>query len=61
MDKYNHLMVDLRDPRADAWPLMSSIWPTTTICVVYVLTVKVFGPRYDAIGLTLRSWSERSG
>jgi len=43
---YNYLMVDLRDPRADAWPLMSSIWPTTTICVVYVLTVKVFGPRF---------------
>ena len=47
---YDYLMVDLRDPRVDSWPLMSSIWPTTAICCVYVYTVKVLGPRYDAIG-----------
>jgi len=39
-------MVDLRDPRVDSWPLMSSIWPTTAICCVYVYTVKVLGPRF---------------
>ena len=39
-------MVELRDPRVDSWPLMSSIWPTTLICCVYVYTVKVWGPRY---------------
>ena len=44
---YDYLMVDLRDPRVDSWPLMSSIWPTTAICCVYVYTVKVVGPRYD--------------
>ena len=42
---YDHLMVDLRDPRVDAWPLMTSIWPTLTICGLYVYTVKVAGPR----------------
>ena len=42
---YHYLMVDLRDPRVDSWPLMSSIWPTTAICVVYVYIVKVLGPR----------------
>ena len=39
-------MVDLRDPRVDSWPLMSSIWPTTIICVLYVYVVKVAGPRF---------------
>ena len=31
--------------RADAWPLMSSVWPTVAICVAYVYFVKVLGPR----------------
>ena len=31
----------LRDPRSDSWPLMSSIWPTTFICIAYVYIVKV--------------------
>ena len=38
---YNYLMVDLRDPRVDDWFLMSSIWPTTAICILYVYIVKV--------------------
>ena len=38
-------MVDLRDPRVDSWPLMSSIWPTVIICALYVYIVKVAGPR----------------
>jgi len=38
---YDHLMVNLRDPRSDSWPLMSSIWPTTFICIAYVYIVKV--------------------
>jgi len=46
MDSYNYLMVDLRDPRVDSWPLMSSIWPTTIICVIYVYLVKVAGPKF---------------
>lgn len=41
---YNYLMVDLRDPRADSLPLMSSIWPTTIICILYVFFCKVAGP-----------------
>ena len=40
-DSYNYLMVDLRDPRVDTWPLMGSIWPTTFICLIYVYVVKV--------------------
>ena len=39
-------MVELRDPRVDSWPLMSSIWPTTIICILYVYIVKVAGPRF---------------
>ena len=42
---YDYLMVDLRDPRVDSWPLMSSIWPTVTVCALYVYVVKVAGPR----------------
>ena len=38
---YNFLMNDLRDPRVDDWFLMSSIWPTTIICILYVYVVKV--------------------
>ena len=34
-------MNDLRDPRVDDWFLMSSIWPTTIICILYVYIVKV--------------------
>jgi len=46
MGWYDYLMVDLRDPRVDSWPLMSSIWPTVIICALYVYVVKVAGPRY---------------
>lgn len=35
---------EIRDRRVDNWPLMNSIWPTTTICVVYVYFAKVLGP-----------------
>ena len=38
-------MDDLRDPRVDSWPLMSSIWITTAICATYIYIVKVWGPR----------------
>ena len=30
----------------DGWLLMDSPWPTFSICVAYVLIVKVFGPAY---------------
>jgi len=46
MDSYNYLMVDLRDPRVDNWLLMSSVWPTTFICIAYVYIVKVAGPKF---------------
>merc|ERR1711936_1405201 len=42
---YDHLMVDLRDPRVDDWLGMASIWPTIIICSAYVYFVKVVGPR----------------
>lgn len=60
IDKYNHLMVDLRDPRyvflrheekvnlllsrSDDYPMMSSIWPTVTVCLLYVFICKIGGP-----------------
>jgi len=43
---YNYIMVDLRDPRSDHFPLMSSVWPTIFVCVFYVYFVKVLGPRF---------------
>ena len=33
------------DRRVEEWPLMSSPLPTVLICLIYVLTVKVWGPR----------------
>lgn len=43
---YNYMMVELRDPRADSFPLMSSVWPTVLLCLGYVYLVKVAGPRF---------------
>jgi hypothetical protein len=43
---YHYLMTDLRDPRVDSWPLMSSIWPTTTLCLLYVCVVQWAGPAF---------------
>merc|ERR1712037_764207 len=45
LEWYDHLMVDLRDPRVDTWLGMASIWPTIIICTTYVYFVKVVGPR----------------
>merc|ERR1712001_420336 len=45
LEWYDHLMVDLRDPRVDNWLGMASIWPTIIICTAYVYFVKVVGPR----------------
>merc|ERR1711944_379127 len=45
LEWYDHLMVDLRDPRVDNWLGMASIWPTVIICTAYVYFVKVLGPR----------------
>merc|ERR1711971_1145019 len=45
LEWYDHLMVDLRDPRVDNWLGMTSIWPTIIICTAYVYFVKVVGPR----------------
>ena len=38
-------MVDLRDPRVDDWPLMSSFWHSVFICAVYTFVVKILGPK----------------
>merc|ERR1711990_1210442 len=35
LEWYDHLMVDLRDPRVDNWLGMASIWPTIIICSAY--------------------------
>jgi len=43
-DSYAYLMDELRDPRVDSWPLMSSVWPTVVICILYIWLVKVAGP-----------------
>jgi len=43
---YTYLMVDLRDPRTDTYPLMSSVWPTVLMCLAYVYIVKFAGPRF---------------
>jgi len=44
LDKYNHFMVDLRDPRVDTYFMMNSVWPTVAICVLYVFICKIAGP-----------------
>lgn len=46
LDNWTYLMTELKDPRADSYPLMSSIWPTLAICLGYVYFVKVLGPRF---------------
>lgn len=40
---YNELW-KLRDKRVDDWPLMSSPWPTLTLCAAYVYGSLVLGP-----------------
>lgn len=42
---YERLMSQA-DPRVADWPLMSGPLPTMVICLCYVLTVKVIGPRF---------------
>ena len=37
---YDHLVIDLRDPRVDSWPLMASPWPTVSLCVLYYFIVR---------------------
>jgi len=45
-ENYNWLMVDLRDPRVDDWPFMSSPWPTMMACILYYYIVRVWGPQF---------------
>ena len=45
-------MEELRDPRVDSWPLMSSVWPTVVICILYIWLVKV-RPTYTFYVLTV--------
>ena len=46
-----------RDKRLDGFPLMSSIWPSIYICLLYIFLVKVVGPKLmrerDALKLDL--------
>ena len=35
---------ELRDKRMDAYPLMSSPWPTVSACCAYAFAVTVVGP-----------------
>ena len=41
---YNQLW-NIRDRRVDDWFLMSSIWPTVTLCVGYLYFTIFLGPR----------------
>lgn len=43
MEFYNELW-QIRDVRVDDWPLMSSIWPTVTLCLAYFYFALVLGP-----------------
>ncbi|CAG0886358.1 unnamed protein product [Darwinula stevensoni] len=43
---YNDLMINKRDKRVDGWLFMSGPLPTLSICLFYVILVKVIGPRY---------------
>ncbi|XP_011550767.3 elongation of very long chain fatty acids protein [Plutella xylostella] len=42
---YHDLMDNQSDQRVRDWPLMSSPLPTLAICLTYVFTVKVLGPK----------------
>lgn len=39
-------LVDSGDPRVQDWPLVASPLPSILICVAYVYSVKVLGPRW---------------
>jgi len=43
MDYYDHLW-SIRDKRVDGWFLMDSPWPTVTMSLLYVYSVKMLGP-----------------
>jgi len=42
---YKDLMDKGRDPRVDSWPLMSSMWDTTGLCMLYLVVVQWLGPK----------------
>jgi len=46
IDGYFDILENKRDPRVDNWLLMSSPWPTMSICLSYVYLVKVLGPKF---------------
>lgn len=45
VDGYNRIW-DLRDPRVENWLFMGSPLSTLTICLTYVMIVKVWGPNF---------------
>ena len=45
-DTYNQVMVGMRDPRADGWFLMNSIWPTVALSTTYYVIVRFAGPKF---------------
>jgi len=44
--RYNHVFTELRDIRVDSWLLMSSPWPTFSLCVLYYYIVRFAGPSF---------------
>jgi len=43
---YDHIFIDLRDPRVDDWAFMWSPWPTLAACCVYYYVMRIAGPRF---------------
>jgi len=45
MEIYDHLWI-IRDKRVDGWPMMSSPWPTISLCTAYIYLSRVLGPLF---------------
>ena len=45
MEIYDHFWI-IRDKRVDGWPMMSSPWPTISLCTAYIYLSRVLGPLF---------------
>ena len=45
VEVYDNLWI-IRDKRVDGWLMMSSPWPTISLCGAYVYICTVLGPAY---------------
>ena len=45
MEIYDHLWI-IRDKRVDGWPMMSSPWPTISLCTAYIYISRILGPMF---------------